>query len=584
MAIIPLLPIAGTLVAWNTISKCVVRFAYAMMGLRPPPWSDPWSDAWPHVGATEPLLPTESNSSVPEHRRKFQYCPLRRDEIRILILYPGSRSDPLRGHLEIANLSARPTYDALSYTWADENGNADRSKWLLCSNEGGVIPITSNCEAAMRCLQLHDSPRKIWVDAVCINQESDTERTCQVSLMSRIFTNARQVVAYTGEGTPQTDLLFSWLNGLGAEYLDMSFNHQFDDAWSGILTDLERFWIVGQARLLSFVHGPATTQTNTAISEPELVNLSKDYLCRRWFKRVWVLQEVALPNINHISIVCGGKTTTAIRAFHVLSMLRNSNSASMLRIFILLRKRTRRPRKSYLLDILIETRDREAADSRDKIFGVLSIAHELDGKIFPELLANYDKAAHEVYTDYSTFFIQHHGPGFFLSLIKSPPLLPGLPSWAADWTVPWPNHKAIDGKDFAAAQISGHYGDPGTKFHKDGVLCILTLVRPRIHHGYFTRDGHIDGVNFVQTEDAAQLENEFVLIEIYPGLAALLKRNREQFVFVRVCPHALTEGGVHELVGRWSSVVIDRERPKDTAIQDHQPLGYLGGPETFMIQ
>jgi len=37
MAYILFLPIVGTYVTWNTICKCAVRFAYAMMGLQPPP-------------------------------------------------------------------------------------------------------------------------------------------------------------------------------------------------------------------------------------------------------------------------------------------------------------------------------------------------------------------------------------------------------------------------------------------------------------------------------------------------------------------------------------------------------------------
>src|SRR5437667_7840318 len=93
------------------------------------------------------------------------------------------------------------------------------------------------------------------------------------------------------------------------------------------------------------------------------------------------------------------------------------------------------------------------------------------------------------YADYSAFFIKHYSPSFFLSLIKAAQRLPGLPSWAADWTVSWPNNKAAVGKGFAAAPRIADDKDSGAVFMRDGGLRILTLVRPRILRGCFTRDG-----------------------------------------------------------------------------------------------
>ena len=75
-----------------------------------------------------------------------------------------------------------------------------------------------------------------------------------------------------------------------------------------------------------------------------------------------------------------------------------------------------------------------------------------------------------------------------------------------------------------------------------------------------------------------------VLIEMYYGLAALLKKENEYYVFTQVCPHALSEGGVEELVGRWSSVVVDAEGPKDQMGQDLESFKYLGSVETFRIR
>src|SRR3569833_192699 len=45
------------------------------------------------------------------------------DKIRLLEISPSPQSSPLHGTLRPVGLMSRPDYDALSYTWADENGD-----------------------------------------------------------------------------------------------------------------------------------------------------------------------------------------------------------------------------------------------------------------------------------------------------------------------------------------------------------------------------------------------------------------------------------------------------------------------------
>lgn len=248
---------------------------------------------------------------------------------------------------------------------------------------------------------------------------------------------------------------------------------------------------------------------------------------------------------------------------------------------------------SYLLDILIETRDREACDARDKIFGILSIVEFLDkGKWKNELRARYGMDVEEAFTWYSSWCISHYGPGFFLALIKSRQSIEGLPSWAADWAVPWPNCRAVEGKDFPAARRNVE-ADDSADMGWDVERRVLSLRRPRIRKGFFTRNGHLDGVKKkdMHIEGVESLKNDEILIEIYPGLAALLRREgiypglatllrREGgfYVFIQVCPHAVFREGVEELVGRWSMVVVDGEGLKDPG-----DFTYLSEVELFNI-
>jgi hypothetical protein len=51
----------------------------------------------------------------------YRYKPLdqTKREIRILLLYPGERDEPLQGSLSTASLPDNPQYEAVSYLWGD---------------------------------------------------------------------------------------------------------------------------------------------------------------------------------------------------------------------------------------------------------------------------------------------------------------------------------------------------------------------------------------------------------------------------------------------------------------------------------
>lgn len=307
------------------------------------------------------------------------------------------------------------------------------------------------------------------------------------------------------------------------------------------------------------------------------------------------------------------------------------------------------PPRSHLLDILIETSGRSSADARDKIFGVLSIANLLDERVeasqpqpggrdkpkspskharpaalAPGLKADYTLTVAQVYMRYSSHFIQQHGAGFFLALKKTqyrvqarqpwaedgPDVeLVGLSSWAADWTLPWPNFRALGCRDLVGVgrgagvegQVwgSGKGEEPGSeigeelqewpegavRIMQDRGFEILVIRRRRVLRGYFTRTGHVDDDVVVGPEDVKDLREEEVLVEVYPGLALLLVREGDCYVFVQVCPHALSKSGVEEVVARWSSLVIDG--PGATASEITPSSGartYLNELETFRIR
>lgn len=167
-------------------------------------------------------------------KQKYQYRCLNYElgkEIRVLILRPREFENPFCVEIAHANLLDDPIYEALSYTWATEDGDASLSSEIYCGN--GKISTTQNCAAALRRLRNPEQERTVWVDAVCIDQETTAERNHQVELMGTIYSKATRVMVYPGEVSGSIFLAFEALkSGLTLSY----------DLWSELRQFLSRRW------------------------------------------------------------------------------------------------------------------------------------------------------------------------------------------------------------------------------------------------------------------------------------------------------------------------------------------------------
>jgi hypothetical protein len=57
--------------------------------------------------------------------------------------------------------------------------------------------VTVNCENALRALRHKTSPRVLWIDAICINQATESsdlkEKSNQIKLMGQVYHRAKMV-------------------------------------------------------------------------------------------------------------------------------------------------------------------------------------------------------------------------------------------------------------------------------------------------------------------------------------------------------------------------------------------------------
>jgi hypothetical protein len=123
----------------------------------------------------------------------YQYKSLQNQQaVRLLALKPGSKSAPLVVSLTEACVDDDLDYEAISYTWATEDGNDQRSNLILC--DGRYVRVTTNCEAALRQYRDPNVEKILWIDAICINQDDIVERGHQVQLMGKIYSKASRVL------------------------------------------------------------------------------------------------------------------------------------------------------------------------------------------------------------------------------------------------------------------------------------------------------------------------------------------------------------------------------------------------------
>lgn len=297
--------------------------------------------------------------------------------IRLLCLSKGVYDDPLHGSLVLDDLNNPRSFEAISYVWADDDGDSTRNNTLFLGDRWDILPITKNCEAALRRFRLLDKERILWIDAVCINQADVGERSHQVGLMRQIYSTANTCLVYLGEHNESSRRAME---------------------------------LLCQAQLPQQI----TTEMSEALTS---------LFGRPYFTRTWILQE--LVSSRNILVYCGNmdmnwrqvisKHWGQYPSIKVPSWVQNFEIA-------LYQQPVDFPRWIF------EAGPLAASDARDKIFAILGLFRGLDDL---GLIPDYSLSMVQVYTGVAAYLLQELGVNKILTLSPSPTA--GLPSWVPDW-------------------------------------------------------------------------------------------------------------------------------------------------------
>lgn len=289
----------------------------------------------------------------------YTFLALEEAEIRLIEIQPGDFNDRLVCQI-FHSTAEGSVYEALSYTWADESGNQERRREIVvCSSTilgARTVEATTNCEMALRRLRKRNETRILWVDALCINQDDVAERGHQVRQMQSIFSKATMVHAYIGE-----------------------MDHDIAD-------------------LFDFIENPHEKESCSLEPRSAMALLS-----RRWFSRIWCLQEVAMA--RRVDLICGARTVP----WGLLPVADLQEIMPKTRPFPLIaRLQSRGKQSSDRLYALLEAARRscKASDPRDMIYAILGM---MEGLTDQKLEIDYRHRPADIFERLTEFLLEQHG-------------------------------------------------------------------------------------------------------------------------------------------------------------------------------
>jgi hypothetical protein len=221
-----------------------------------------------HEAITTPFDRWEANIARRRRTDPYHYQPLKKSHhIRLLRLNRRSLfSEPSCKLIEVSLYDA-PAFEAISYTWGVKPPH------IPLKVNGCQLKVTSAVEELLFYQRSMLGSKLFWIDAICINQNDNDEKTHQLPLMTKIYQRASRVIVWLGAPENPRDTL-------------------------------------SIRKIIKVLDHPQLFVSTTALlamifeKEEEAFLAIAKVLEHPWFERMWVVQEVAMGKKVHI--MCQG--------------------------------------------------------------------------------------------------------------------------------------------------------------------------------------------------------------------------------------------------------------------------------------
>jgi hypothetical protein len=355
----------------------------------------------------------------------FQYLPLQEGRFRLLtIVLPGDY--PVCTVEEYA-LDDTPPYAAMSYAW----GLPTKTRAIFCKNPRSDLASFSISEHVLEALNslfgYAKQNLKIWIDAICIDQDNPTEKAHQIAAMPRIYSQAEQVLCWLGAEANNSDIVIDSLPAIGE-------------------------WVINSLGTKISSLGDGSDDSLLIKPNIELLVETAIFFHRPWFHRLWVLQEMLLA--RELVLVCGKKIVSwdvlftaasqlcgidisggDISRTHFKSAVNGIDELGNLRLEAndnLINGLS----QPELIRIMIWSRTRQVTEPVDRVWALMGLARpELRDSV--SSLINYSQSSRTnflaTYKGFTKTFLLQDEHLWILSLIALTPRDQGLPSWCPNF-------------------------------------------------------------------------------------------------------------------------------------------------------
>lgn len=370
-------------------------------------------------------------------------------QIRLVKLLTGSPDDPIRIELFVVDSLNSEPYEALSYAW----GSRDTD--VRISVNGRPFSIAANLVQALNSLRLVDDTRVMWIDALCINQADDTEKSFQVSLMGQIYRNAEEVVVFLGEEKEDSAMVMQYLN-----LPDVDHDESQSLSQEAGNEEVKMGQTVAERRSIQW------RIQHCGFDEPRFLRAADAFFKRPWFSRVWVVQEWYLAKRDP-RFYCGRVWTTSMNLHNKWKVLHahllaeatpysgNPEVVADTQIdieqewikkyelrwnisnLLAMKRGGKKEGKSFLpTTFMIGNLRRHTTDPRDRVFATRDMLDPISRQVF---VPNYTVGVNDIFTKLASYLLVHIDQGHVYDLYELT-RSGGVPSWMPDFNKPISAH------------------------------------------------------------------------------------------------------------------------------------------------
>jgi hypothetical protein len=128
-------------------------------------------------------------------------------------------------------------YEAISYTWDGQQPTEP----IICNDK--TLHVTRNVFQILDRIRTQNTTGTLWIDSICIDQNSTAEKNTQVPQMGEIFKGASKVWIYLGEATDRSAATFDYLQDV------INLDYESRRYWGGDESDH-----YAQGKRVEFLH------------------------------------------------------------------------------------------------------------------------------------------------------------------------------------------------------------------------------------------------------------------------------------------------------------------------------------------